>query len=168
MQQNIIVFLIDVLLWHGHFVHYMSLLFMATVVMRTRFKVMSIHTLPILLYSSVSWGNKRRWSVEVVPSTVALNTVLVNNIMRYLQLNNVLVNNIMRYLQLNNVLVNNIMRYSQLSTVLVNNMWYLQLDTVLVNNIMQYLQLSTVWVNNIMRYLQFILPIMKHLHFCHF
>jgi len=38
--------------------------------------------------------------MEVVRSTVALNTVLVNNIMQYLQLNNVLVNNIMQYLQL--------------------------------------------------------------------
>jgi hypothetical protein len=35
----------------------------------------------------------------VIPSTVALNTVLVNNIMQYLQLNTVFVNNVMRYLQ---------------------------------------------------------------------
>lgn len=116
---------------------------MATGVMWTHFKVMLIHTLPILLYSSVSWGNKRSWSREVVPNTMALNAVLVNNIMRYLQLNNVLVNNIMRYLQLNTMLVN-IMQYLQLSIVLINNMWYLQLNTVLANIIMWYLQLNTV------------------------
>jgi hypothetical protein len=97
VQQNIIVFLTDVLVRHGHIVHYMSLLFHGNSGCANASTLCQyIHCLSSYILVSLEI---KSWRMDVVPSTVALNTVLVNDIMRYLQLNTVLVNNVMRYLQ---------------------------------------------------------------------